>query len=122
MRTTKPRNEAAVNRSLRMTAIVTGDLPPGSWLFPMGCIELLGIKRARVELHIALDVRIFLAEHFLVVDANFDPRRHPATCQWAIVLKADILKLVRIGTCGLKQTDKQKPVLLDPELFRLQIA
>ena len=47
---------------------------------------MLRIKRARIELRIALDVRIFLAEDFFVVCVHFYPRCHPAARHLAVCL------------------------------------
>src|SRR5580704_15531369 len=69
---------AATAIGLRMKAIVAGKIPSGSRLLPMRRVELLGIKRARIELRIAQNVRVIFAEDHLVIHVHFDTRRHPA--------------------------------------------
>src|SRR5258706_11482039 len=98
---------AAASKSLRMKAIVAGDNSPRSRLLPMRGVEMLGIKGAWIELPIALNIRIFLTESFLVVDVNFDARSYPTSRHLAVIFKADILKLIRIGLRWLKQPDEQ---------------
>src|ERR1700691_2523628 len=91
-----------VSRSLRMKAIVTGKNPTGSRLLPMCRVELLGIERARIELRVTLNIRIFLAKCLLVINVYFDSRRHPTARHLAVVFKANVLKLAGIGARGFK--------------------
>ena len=78
-----------------MRAIVAGNESDCLRLFPMSRVELLGIKRARIKLRIAQDVGILLAEDHLVINVNFDARRHPAARHLAVIFKADVLELAR---------------------------
>ena len=91
-------------------------------LLPMCRIELLGIERSRIQLGIALNVRVIFAENFPVVRIDFHPRRHPAARHRPIVFKPDLLKFLRVCLRRLKQPDKQQALFLHPELLGLQIA
>src|ERR1700692_2614007 len=105
---------AAANRGLGMKAIVAAGDRARSRLLPMGGVELLGIERARVQFHIALNVRILFAENLLVVCVNFDSRCYPATGHFTVVFKANILKSFRISPHRLKESDKQQTSLFHP--------
>src|SRR5437879_4224417 len=88
----------------------------------MGGIEQLGFKRRWVKLNVGFNIGILFAKDFLALNIDFDTRGHPSARECAVVLKANLLKFLRVSLRRLKQPDEQQAILLHPELLRLQIA
>src|SRR5580692_2507258 len=85
-------------------------------------VEPRWIKQSRVKLRVSLHIKIIFVEGVVAVGIKLDARGYPACRELPIIPEAGVVNFRRVLFIRFDQSHEEKPLLLDPELFRLRIA